>query len=221
MLARHAASPAHRTRPDPVRITAGSAALMIIALAALLLLQPHQWSELAVPARPNDPPTRVVLIPPTLMAPTPAPPAPATPVRRTPMAVTPPIPTPQRVDPQFLSPPTMPAPSTEFLAETAPSAPASSGTHEASIDYAFAPPPPYPAVALRAGIEGTVWLRIEVNAAGMPEKVTVERSSGNHALDSAARSHVLNRWRFQPARRAGEAMRGVALVPVAFRIEGR
>ncbi|PJA41211.1 MAG: hypothetical protein CO182_07050, partial [Lysobacterales bacterium CG_4_9_14_3_um_filter_62_6] len=38
--------------------------------------------------------------------------------------------------------------------------------HAASIDHAFAPPPPYPPIALRHGAEGAVWLRIEVDASG-------------------------------------------------------
>lgn len=222
MLARHAPSHAHRTVPDPIRIAAGSAALLINALAALLLLQPRQWSELSLPMHPTPPPTEVVLIPKTTIPPPPipAPPMPSAQVRQTPAAAAPPILTPQREEPVFAAPPPMPVASDEFVGDPAPPPTAPSGTHEASIDYAFAPPPPYPAAALRVGAEGTVWLRIEVDASGVPVKVTVERSSGNRALDNGARSHVLNRWRFQPARRDGEAMRGVALVPVTFHIDG-
>lgn len=221
MLARHVPAHAHRTAPDPIRVAAGSAALLINALAALLLLQPRQWSELTLPMRPSPPPTEVVLIPQTAI---PLPPTPAPPVaevRHTPVSVPQPTLTPQLPDPVFAAPPTVPALSSEFIGDPAPPVSPPSGTHEASIDYAFAPPPPYPAAALRSGAEGTVWLRIEVDESGATVRVTVERSSGNHALDNGARSHVLNRWRFQPARRDGEAMRGVALVPVTFAIERR
>src|SRR3546814_21172496 len=80
MFARHAASPAHVT-PDPIRITAGSAALLVNAAAALLLLLPQQRSELPLPIRAIDPPTPVVLIPQTI---TPTPPAPTPPNPPTP-----------------------------------------------------------------------------------------------------------------------------------------
>src|SRR3546814_4854648 len=79
MFARHAASPAHVT-PDPIRITAGSAALLVNAAAALLLLLPQQRSELPLPIRAIDPPTHVVLIPQTII-PTPPAPTPPTPTK--------------------------------------------------------------------------------------------------------------------------------------------
>lgn len=220
MLARHTASHAHGNTPDPIRIVAGSAALIINAAVALLLLQPRQWSELALPTRPERP-TVVELIPRTVIPapPTPAPPqpAPAVPTTRAPIAA-PPQPTPVET---AIPLPVAPV-ATQNIIDSAPSTPtAPSGTTQASLDYAFAPPPPYPVRALSRGIEGTVWLRIEVDEAGTPAKVTVERSSGDRMLDGAARSHVLNRWRFQPARLDGEAIRGVALVPVTFEIERR
>src|SRR3546814_16765241 len=77
MFARHAASPAHVT-PDPIRITAGSAALLVNAAAALLLLLPQQRSELPMPIRALDPPTHVVPIQQTII-PTPPPHTPPTP----------------------------------------------------------------------------------------------------------------------------------------------
>lgn len=220
MLARHTAPHAHGNTPDPIRIVAGSAALIINAGVALLLLQPRQWSELALPTRP-EPFTVVELTPHTVIPapPTPAPPQPAPAVRatKTPIAA-PPQPIPVETAIPF---PTEPV-ATQSIIDSAPSTPtAPSGTTQASLDYAFAPPPPYPPIALRRGIEGTVWLRIEVDEAGTPAKVTVERSSGDRILDGTARSHVLNRWRFQPARLDGEAIRGIALVPVTFAIERR
>ena len=224
MPARHAALPAHAT-PDPIRITAGSAALLINAAAALLLLLPQQRTDLPLPIRAINPPTHVVLIPQTLIPapPLPAPPAPVKPMDRSvaaPQPVFAPLPTPLAPTPVEVAI-TAPA-ATHFVIEataTTTTEPAS-GTRMASIDYAFAPPPPYPAIALRQGAEGTVWLRIEVDESGTPVRVSVERSSGNHALDSGARLHVLKRWRFQPARIDGQAIRGIALVPVAFRING-
>lgn len=221
MLARHAASPAHAT-PDPIRITAGSAALLVNAVAALLLLQPRQWPELPLPPRAIDRPTEVVLIPQTIVPapPVPAPPAPETPIHRT-VATPRPVPVPMPVAPAPIDTTIIAPVATDFVIEAtgpATTEPAA-GSQMASVDYAFAPPPPYPVTALRHGAEGTVWLRIEVDESGAPVRVSVDRSSGNRALDSGARLHVLNRWRFQPARRDGQAIRGIALVPVVFRLD--
>lgn len=227
MLARHAALPTSAT-PDPIRITAGSAALLINAAAALLLLLPQHHSELPLPIRAIDPPTHVVLIPQTIIPapPVPTPPTPTnpeTPIHRT-LAAPQPVLAPQQAP---LAPVpikveiTSPAVTEVAIEATGTTATAPiSGTHAASLDYAFAPPPPYPPIALRHGAEGTVWLRIEVDASGTPLRVSVERSSGNHVLDSSARLHVLKRWRFQPARLDGQAIRGIALVPVVFRLDG-
>lgn len=224
MLARHAASPAH-PMPDPIRITAGSAALLVNAAAALLLLLPQQFSQLPLPTHAIDPPTHVVLIPQTLIPapPVPAPPAPVKPLHRAvaaPQPIPAPLPTPLAPTPVEVA---ITAPSVAELAIEASGAASTepaSGTRMASIDYAFAPPPPYPAIALRRGVEGTVWLRIEVDESGTPVRVSVERSSGDHALDAGARVHVLKHWRFQPARLDGQAIRGIALVPVVFRLNG-
>lgn len=220
MPARHTASP--RNMPDPIRITAGSAALLINALAALLLLQPQKWSELDLQARPDK--TMTVVVIPRVVIPAPAPPAPPQQPTSTQRNVATPIPPPLLVpEPtSVLMARSVPAP-VEYVADNVePIAVAPvGGNHQASVDYAFAPPPPYPIAALKRGIEGTVWLRIEVDESGVPTKVTIERSSGNRALDSGARSHVLNRWRFQPARRDGQAVHGIALVPVDFRLDAR
>ncbi len=79
------------------------------------------------------------------------------------------------------------------------------------------PLPHYPTLARRRGIEGTVTLEVRVNAAGLPEQVVLARSSGSALLDSAALEAV-RRWRFRPARRAGEPVEGEVTVPITFRL---
>ena len=79
------------------------------------------------------------------------------------------------------------------------------------------PLPRYPTVARRRGIEGTVTLEVRVNGAGLPEQVVLARSSGSALLDEAALEAV-RRWRFRPARRAGEPVHGVVTVPITFRL---
>jgi protein TonB len=78
------------------------------------------------------------------------------------------------------------------------------------------PSPRYPRTAIRAGHEGTVLLRVRVDAFGRPQEVTIERSSGHHELDRSARETVLQRWRFQPAQRDGQPVAAWGLVPIRF-----
>jgi protein TonB len=89
---------------------------------------------------------------------------------------------------------------------------------EATIAYETATPPAYPLQALRAGVQGTVLLRVLVDAGGKPVQVAIERSSGSRTLDDAARRHVLAAWRFHPAMRDGHAIEAWALVPVQFNL---
>lgn len=79
------------------------------------------------------------------------------------------------------------------------------------------PLPHYPTVARRRGIEGTVTLEVRVDSTGLPERVALARSSGSSLLDEAALEAV-RRWRFRPARRAGEPVAGIVTVPITFRL---
>jgi protein TonB len=90
---------------------------------------------------------------------------------------------------------------------------------EATIAYETATPPAYPIQALRAGVEGTVLLKVLVDVTGKPVQVAVQHSSGSHALDDVARRHVLSTWRFHPAMRDGRAIEAWALVPVRFALD--
>jgi protein TonB len=77
--------------------------------------------------------------------------------------------------------------------------------------------PAYPAEAMRRGIQGNVTLRVEVSRAGLPTQVLVLASSGHHDLDDAAVAAV-QKWRFVPASRGGEAVDATAEVPIQFRL---
>ena len=89
----------------------------------------------------------------------------------------------------------------------------------ATIAYETATPPAYPVQALRAGVQGTVPLKVLVDLSGKPVQVMIERSSGSRALDDAARKHVLAAWRFHPAMRDGHAIEAWAVVPVRFNLD--
>ena len=84
------------------------------------------------------------------------------------------------------------------------------------LEYASAPPPAYPRDALRMRAEGTVMLQVLVDRDGRPLDVQVQSSSGNRALDEAARKHVLKRWTFRPAMRDGVAVQAIGIVPIDF-----
>lgn len=90
------------------------------------------------------------------------------------------------------------------------------GNAGATIAYETATPPAYPLQALRTGVQGTVLLKVLVDADGKPVQVVIERGSGSRLLDDAARKHVLAAWRFHPATRDGHAIQAWALVPVRF-----
>jgi len=78
-------------------------------------------------------------------------------------------------------------------------------------------PPVYPPRCLRMGIEGRVRVRALVGENGKVQEVTLDRSSGESALDESALEAVRT-WRFEPARRNGVPVRAWAIVPVEFKL---
>lgn len=78
--------------------------------------------------------------------------------------------------------------------------------------------PAYPAAALRSREEGTVLLRVEVDAQGIPVAVDIESSSRSRELDRAAREAV-SQWTFRPAIENGRPVASTVTVPVDFRVE--
>ena len=83
----------------------------------------------------------------------------------------------------------------------------------------FAPPPPYPALAEKRRMQGTVVLMILVDAQGNPIEVTIEQSSGSSLLDEAARKFIQARWRFVPAQMDGTPISAYARVPIKFTLD--
>ncbi|HYM86755.1 MAG TPA: energy transducer TonB, partial [Pseudoxanthomonas sp.] len=88
-----------------------------------------------------------------------------------------------------------------------------------NLAYVRATPPPYPRVEARAGVQGTVLLKVLVDVDGKPLEVVVLESSGNRSLDRSAREHVLRTWLFQPAMRDGKAVQAYGKVPVVFSMQ--
>ncbi len=83
--------------------------------------------------------------------------------------------------------------------------------------YAKNPPPPYPRMARKRGLEGDVVLLVLVSDLGKVLNVEVESSSGHQVLDRAALQSV-RKWRFHPASREGVCLQAEVRVPVRFRL---
>lgn len=73
----------------------------------------------------------------------------------------------------------------------------------------------YPEELWDAGVEGETLLRLFVTAEGTVDSVTVERTSGYPAFDSAAVEGARD-LRFEPARRGEETLGVPVLLPVQF-----
>ncbi|WP_200305874.1 energy transducer TonB, partial [Paracraurococcus ruber] len=82
----------------------------------------------------------------------------------------------------------------------------------------FQPPEPrYPDAARQRGAIGTVRLKLEIDAAGQVTKVEVVTSTGDPALDEAARDYYAQ-WRWQPALRNGEPVADTKFANITFRL---
>lgn len=114
-----------------------------------------------------------------------------------------------------------PAAAAASSAPAAPAAPASAGEPDSPPRPAGGNPvPAYPRSAQRAGVEGTVLVRVTVRPDGTAGTAEVAASSGDAALDAAARTAVAG-WRFVPAMRGGVPVPAVIDVPVRFQLTGR
>ena len=92
------------------------------------------------------------------------------------------------------------------------------GGGDARVAYAANPRPEYPVIARRMGMEGVVLLSVLVRSDGGVGDIDVQKSSGFSALDDAALRTVRSRWRFVPARKAGEAVDARVTVPIRFQL---
>lgn len=81
--------------------------------------------------------------------------------------------------------------------------------------YLRNPVPPYPPLSEKRGEDGTVKLKVYVNALGEPEQVLLEKSSGFDRLDQSALDTV-KRWRFVPGKRNGVPAGMWHFVPYKF-----
>ena len=168
------------------------------------LVEPLEIPPLPVLATPLTPPEMTELIPlqPVALAPEPEKPQPK------PKPVTEPRP----AKPTSTSSAPTSSSSSRTKAAGAPggtgTSPSSGGSKRGSF-----PEPYYPSAARAAGLQGTVKLRVFVEANGSPSSVSIVASSGHPVLDTAARDHVQRRWRWP----AGSAR--AYSVPVRYVLE--
>lgn len=166
--------------------------------------------EVLPPVAQPEPPAPVVdelaIKPPGKPKPLPVKTAPAP----SPVKPAPPTPAPAKQAAPVASPAPLvaPAPAPAPIKETAPLAYAA---------YLNNPAPEYPAFAQRRGWQGTVQVRVQVSAAGLPGTVQLQTSSGHSVLDEAA-LRAVKRWRFVPAKRGEQAVSGWVSVPLEFRL---
>lgn len=79
------------------------------------------------------------------------------------------------------------------------------------------PAPRYPVAAMRAGESGTVMVRVEVGADGVPVGIGIEQSSHSRELDRAAMEAV-RQWRFNPAQQDGQPVPSTLVIPIDFNL---
>lgn len=137
-----------------------------------------------------------------------------------------PKPKPQMVASAAPTPSPMTAPPMEELpvepappSPPAPPAPAPVIPPNFAADHLNNPAPRYPHLSKQRREEGTVLLKVLVNARGTADKVLIERSSGHARLDDAASEAVQKHWRFVPARQGDQAIAAWVLIPLIFNLK--
>lgn len=105
---------------------------------------------------------------------------------------------------------------TDVTTEIHPSGPTAPADHGPVSLAATHTIPPYPALDIRLGNQGTVVLRLLIGTDGRVLDAKVVRTSGSDSLDRAAQGWVMARWRYQPAIRGGVAVQGAVDVAVKF-----
>jgi protein TonB len=164
-----------------------------------------------VPKKPAPPPPRSEPPrPPPIPAPTPSPIA---------VPIEAPVPAPvQVVATAPASEPVAPAPEAAAPVSVSPAPPPAIEAPRFNAAYLNNPPPEYPFVARRRGLEGRVLVRAEVLADGRCNRVELKHGSGHALLDEAALEAV-RKWRFVPARQGEQAVSAWVDVPIVFKLK--
>ncbi|MEM1058463.1 MAG: energy transducer TonB [Verrucomicrobiota bacterium] len=98
-----------------------------------------------------------------------------------------------------------------------PSSEQTGAIHDRPAAVIVNPAPRYPEAARRARLQGTVEVRLRIDARGNVTGAELVRSSGHLSLDRAALD-ASSEWRFEPARRAGLAVESQARQRFVFEL---
>jgi periplasmic protein TonB len=196
-----------------VRLVAAEQAPVLVSLIA----------EPAVAPARTPPPTPQQAAPPTQPAPVPAPP-PVLPAPESPPAIAVPAaaaaPAPSAApftaaaEPAPLAAASSPLPA----APSAPPPPARKQLDASAVRYLVEPPAELPRASRRAGESGTVWLRVVVDAAGLPAAVRLHRSSGYPRLDEQA-LWAMRQARFKPHTEGDRAVEVEVIAAIEYPAE--
>ncbi|MCA9472683.1 MAG: TonB family protein [Nitrospirales bacterium] len=96
--------------------------------------------------------------------------------------------------------------------------PVSGGNGLAKIRVRHSVRPVYPRLAKEQGWEGTVLVKILVRTDGIPDHVTIQKSSGHQVLDDAA-MEAIRQWRFAPAMDGNFPVEKYLQVPLKFGLQ--
>ena len=117
-----------------------------------------------------------------------------------------------------------PAPSSESAASTTPPAREAESTRSGRASRINRDPEPvariqpeYPPQAFRNHEEGTVLVRVDVDANGTATNSAVVNRSGSRELDRAALD-AIRKWHFKPGLKDGKAIASTVDVPVEFKL---
>lgn len=89
---------------------------------------------------------------------------------------------------------------------------------KAAPRYHANPPPEYPPLARKRGLEGTVELDVLVNRLGAAEQIKLARSSSHDLLDRAAIAAV-SRWLFLPGKQGAEDIPMWVRIPIRYALQ--
>jgi protein TonB len=212
------------TQVEPPRLVVGDVSPMEVSFVDAPAAQPPAPQDPDIPLPEDTPPpereppkleSMIQPQPPDL-------PPPVFPVEAPPP---PPPPKPQPPKPQPPKPrqATPAAPPSDAPPQQAAAAPAAQQAgpkvvNDAQVGYLTRPAPIYPMRSKRAGDQGTVMVRVLVDATGRPSQVVLQKSSGHPELDESALS-ALRAARFRPFMDAGVAAAVWVICPIGFALQ--
>lgn len=207
----------------------------------VLAFESHEWRQISI----NQPTIEVSLITQRAASPTPVPITPNKTISETAAKRAPVSPHPKRTEKPAKQPvlqqTTEPTSNISSItetstseeqtrkAETAAASVASSNiaseatvamSRKAEPDYAYNPPPEYPKLLRDNNITGTVIIKVQVQANGLPQTVLIQQSSGYQLMDNAAVKAV-QKWKFIPAIENNQPTTGWVEFPVHFLLHGK